>query len=58
MEIVVEPELYAPALDDVGRYIDKVHYAKYGVICPCGARRDKVYESTTKFQQHIKTKVH
>jgi len=28
MEIVVEPELYAPALDDAGRYIDKVHYAK------------------------------
>ena len=58
MELTVEPELYAPSLDDTGKYIDKVHYAKHGVICPCGARRDKVYECTTKFQKHIKTKIH
>jgi hypothetical protein len=58
MDLTVEPELYAPSLDDAGTYVDKVHYAKYGLVCPCGARRDKVYESTTKFQQHIKTKVH
>lgn len=58
MELTVEPEIYAPSLADNGRYVDKVHYAKYGVICPCGARREKVYESTTKFQQHVKTKIH
>jgi hypothetical protein len=58
MDLTIEPELYAPSLDDTGKYIDKVHYSKYGVICPCGARRDKVYESTTKFQQHVRTKIH
>ena len=58
MDLTVEPELYAPTLDETGTYVDKVHYSKYGMMCPCGTGRDKVYESTTKFKSHTKTKHH
>ena len=61
MELVVEPDIYSPSIDDKGSYIDKVppfNYIKKGLICPCGTRKDKVYESHSVFVTHTKTKAH
>ena len=61
MELVVEPDIYSPSIDDKGAYIDKVppfNYIKKGLVCPCGTRKDKVYESHSVFVTHTKTKAH
>jgi hypothetical protein len=33
-------------------------YIKKGLTCPCGSRKDKVYDSASKFSTHTKTKIH
>jgi hypothetical protein len=59
MELVIEPEIYAPSIDETGKYIDKLPaFFKHGIQCPCGARKEKVYESKPKLKEHLKTKVH
>ena len=61
MEIVTQPDLYSPSLDDKGNYVDKIppfSRIKKGLICPCGARKDKVYETHGVFSTHIKSKNH
>jgi hypothetical protein len=61
MELVVEPDIYSPSIDEMGNYIDKVpsfNIIKKGLLCPCGSRKDKLYESHTSFITHIKTKNH
>lgn len=57
MEIALKPDTYMPVIDDSGRYSDKIPVIKHGILCPCGARRDKVYQ-TQQFRTHIKTKSH
>ena len=58
MDLAIEPELYAPSINDQGVYIDKIPPIRHGIQCPCGARKEKVYESRGQFLAHIKTKVH
>ena len=61
MELVVEPDIYNPSINDNGIYIDKVppfNYIKKGLVCPCGSRKDKIYETHSVFVSHTKTKVH
>ena len=61
MELVVEPDIYSPSIDDTGNYVDKVpsfRIIKKGLICPCGSRRDKYYENYASFSMHTKTKNH
>jgi hypothetical protein len=61
MDLVVEPDIYAPSIDDNGCYTDKVppfNYIKKGLICPCGSRKDKIYESHSVFVSHTKSKAH
>ena len=61
MELVVELDIYAPSIDDKGLYIDKVppfNYIKKGLVCPCGSRKDKIYETHSVFVAHAKTKAH
>ncbi len=58
MNLICEPELYSPSINSNGDYIDIVPpTSKYGIRCPCGCRKDKVYEPHT-FATHIKTKAH
>ena len=57
MELFVEPDIYSPSIGDKGAYIDKVppfNYIKKGLVCPCGTRKDKVYESHSVFVTHDK----
>jgi hypothetical protein len=60
-ELVTEPDIYCPSIDDNGNYMDRIpsfHIMKKGVLCPCGSRKDKVYETHTIFSAHTKTKIH
>jgi hypothetical protein len=61
MELVLEPDVYAPSIDENGNYIDRIpsfNIMKKGILCPCGSRKDKIYETNTMFSSHIKTKIH
>jgi hypothetical protein len=59
MDIVVEPEMYVPSVDDAGNYVDSaIHSHPHGMRCPCGSRREKVYPSSSSFAVHLKTKCH
>jgi hypothetical protein len=61
MELATEPDIYAPSIDEMGNYIDKVpqfNTLKNGLRCPCGTRKDKSYESNSVFSTHIKSKTH
>ena len=58
MSISLTPDTYTPSVDDNGHYIDSVPVIKNGLYCPCGSRQDKLYENTSKFSVHIRTKTH
>lgn len=61
MDLIVESDIYAPTMDDLGNYIDKIPsfiHLPNGLRCPCGSRKDKVYETNALFSSHIKTKKH
>ena len=61
MDLIIEPDIYSPSIDEDGNYIDKIPSTanmKLGLRCPCGCRKDKVYETPSVFSSHIKTKSH
>jgi hypothetical protein len=61
MELVEEPDIYSPNVDQNGNYIDRIPsfcLIKKGLRCPCGSRKDKIYETNQIFSAHIKTKTH
>ena len=58
MELVAEPDVYAPNIDESGNYIDFIPFMRKGLRCPCGSRKDKIYETHSVFSGHIKTKTH
>jgi hypothetical protein len=61
MELTLTPEIYTPSIDDNGVYIDRIHILpiiQTGIICPCGLRKDKIYDNVSKFTAHTKTKKH
>lgn len=61
MDLVAEPDLYSPSLDEKGNYVDRIpsfNNLKNGLRCPCGARKDKTYDCTSYFSNHIKSKTH
>jgi len=58
MEITTTPDTYTPSVDNAGNYIDNIPIIKNGLFCPCGSRKDKTYENTSRFATHIKSKSH
>ena len=57
MDLVELPDTYSPSIDENGNYTDKIQFRK-PITCPCGARKDKLYETHATFSAHIKTKTH
>ena len=57
MDLVELPDVYAPSIDENGNYTDKILFKK-PIMCPCGARKDKIYETHAIFSAHVKTKTH
>jgi hypothetical protein len=61
MDLSLGSDIYEPNIDDNGNYIDFLPPSskfKNGLRCPCGARKDHVFDSRTSFCSHIKTKTH
>ena len=61
MDLITQPDMYSPSIGDNGNYIDKIptfNNIKHGLRCPCGSRKDKVYDTRTIFSAHIKSKAH
>ena len=61
MELIVEPDVYSPSIGENGNYVDKIppfNLIKKGLSCPCGSRKDKIYETHCIFSTHIKSKSH
>lgn len=61
MELAVESDIYEPSIKDNGNYTDYLPPSskfKNGLRCPCGARKDHVFDSRPSFGTHIKTKTH
>lgn len=58
MDIVITPDTYSPIIDKNGNYIDNIPIIYNGLICPCGSRKNKIYENTISFTNHTSTKHH
>jgi hypothetical protein len=61
MDLSLESDIYEPSVGDDGNYADYLPPSskfKYGLRCPCGARRDHVFDSRGNFSIHIKSKTH
>ena len=58
MDLALTPDIYSPGVNECGDYIDCIPTIHNGIYCPCGARKDKIYETKHKFSLHIKTKHH
>ena len=59
--IAVDSDIYEPNIDDKGSYADYLpSSSKFsnGLRCPCGARKDHIFDSRGSFSNHIKTKTH
>ena len=60
--LTLTPDLYSPNVNEDGNYIDYIPTYKIfeqgGLICPCGARKDKVYDKKNKFSSHIECATH
>ena len=60
-DLTVEPEIYSPSINEAGEYIDSfvsTSAMQHGIRCPCGSRKDKVYDTPASFHAHRKTKSH
>ena len=61
MNLSLESDIYEPNTDDDGNYVDFLPPSskfKNGLRCPCGARKDHIFDSRQSFCSHIKTKTH
>jgi hypothetical protein len=61
MELTIDSDIYEPNTDYNGNYIDYIPpSSKFinGLRCPCGARKDHIFDSRSSFNSHVKTKTH
>jgi len=61
MNLSLESDIYEPNTDGGGNYADFLPPSskfKNGLRCPCGARKDHIFDSRQSFSSHIKSKTH
>jgi hypothetical protein len=61
MDLTLESDIYEPSINDDGDYYDYLPPTskfKNGLRCPCGSRKDHVFEARSSFAIHIKTQTH
>ena len=61
MDLAVESDIYEPNLDDINNYTDYIPPSSkfnHGLRCPCGTRKDHIFDSRPSFISHIKSKTH
>lgn len=60
-ELSLETDIYEPNIGDGGNYIDYLPPASKfsnGLRCPCGARKDHIFDNRSSFITHTKSKTH
>ena len=61
MDLIVESDIYEPCISDGSNYSDYLPPSskfKNGLRCPCGTRKEHIFDSRQSFNGHIKTKTH
>jgi hypothetical protein len=61
MDLSLESDIYEPSICDDGNYVDYIPPSSkfaHGLRCPCGARKDHIFDTRTSFSTHIKSKTH
>lgn len=61
MNLSLESDIYEPNTDDQGNYVDFIPpSSKFtnGLRCPCGSRKEHVFDTRQSFSIHIKSKTH
>ena len=62
MDLILTPDIYEPSMDGNGNIIDKIPswscLKGKGIMCACGSRKNKVYETSALFTTHIKSQTH
>ena len=61
MDLIIDSDIYEPCIDENGNYSDYVPSSnkfKNGLRCPCGTRKEHIFDSRQSFSSHIKTKTH
>jgi len=61
MDLQVESDIYEPNINNEGDYSDYLPTAskfKNGLRCPCGTRKEHIFDTRVSFSGHIKTKTH
>jgi hypothetical protein len=61
MDLTIETDIYEPNIDDNGDYTDYLPSSskfKHGLRCPCGSRKEHIFDTRPSFAGHIKTKTH
>lgn len=59
--LIVDSDIYEPNIDEKGNYADYLpSSSKFsnGLRCPCGTRKEHIFDSRGSFATHIKTKTH
>ena len=60
-DLTLESDIYEPNIDSEGDYSDYLPSSskfKNGLRCPCGTRKEHIFDSRQSFSSHIKTKTH
>jgi hypothetical protein len=61
MDLQVESDIYEPNINNEGDYSDYLPTTskfKNGLRCPCGTRKEHIFDTRSSFSGHIKTKTH
>jgi len=61
MDLQVESDIYEPNINNGGDYSDYLPTGskfKNGLRCPCGTRKEHIFDTRVSFSGHIKTKTH
>ena len=61
MDLTVESDIYEPCINENGDYSDYLSPSskfKHGLRCPCGTRKEHIFDNRQSFNNHIKSKTH
>lgn len=61
MDLTLESDVYEPCMDDNSNYTDYLPPSskfKNGLRCPCGTRKEHIFDNRPSFGSHIKSKTH
>jgi hypothetical protein len=58
MDLIMNPEIYEPNIDERGNYVDRCpNFQSNGIRCCC-SKRDHIFDNRPSFMSHTKSKMH